>query len=144
MSRDELPHGPCTCKELHNPVEGTPCNYPVRATMLRGASSHSQNTEEGVHDRTVTVANFSVFGNAKKIVRRMRRAFSGEDDLTPSAFSIFYLFLCFLFQVKVISLTPEIFTVENGLLTPTLKFKRPALKTHFQQTFEDLYRTVPE
>ena len=53
-------------------------------------------------------------------------------------------FNLFLFQVKAISLTPEIFTVENGLLTPTLKFKRPALKTHFKQTFEDLYSTIPE
>ena len=50
----------------------------------------------------------------------------------------------FLFQVKAISLTPEVFTVENGLLTPTLKFKRPALKTHLKQTFEDLYSTLPE
>lgn len=47
-------------------------------------------------------------------------------------------------QVKAIFLTPEIFTTENGLLTPTLKFKRPALKKHFLQTFEDLYATVPE
>ncbi|KAJ7370462.1 hypothetical protein OS493_032026 [Desmophyllum pertusum] len=47
-------------------------------------------------------------------------------------------------QVKAITLIPEIFTVENGLLTPTLKFKRPALKIRFKQTFEDLYSTVPE
>ncbi|RMX40434.1 hypothetical protein pdam_00009465 [Pocillopora damicornis] len=47
-------------------------------------------------------------------------------------------------EVKAIFLTPEIFTTENGLLTPTLKFKRPALKKHFLQTFEDLYATVPE
>ena len=46
--------------------------------------------------RRVTVTNSSVFGNAKKIVRRMRRAFSGEDDLTPSAFSIF-LFISLFF-----------------------------------------------
>lgn len=56
----------------------------------------------------------------------------------------FFTEFFFLFQVKAISLTPEIFTVENGLLTPTLKFKRPALKTHFKQTFEDLYSTIPE
>ena len=49
-----------------------------------------------------------------------------------------------LFQVKAISLTPEIWSVENGLLTPTLKFKRPALKSHFKETFEDLYSTIPE
>jgi len=47
-------------------------------------------------------------------------------------------------QVKAISLTPEIWSVENGLLTPTLKFKRPALKSHFKETFEDLYSTIPE
>lgn len=47
-------------------------------------------------------------------------------------------------QVKAIFLTPEIWSVENGLLTPTLKFKRPALKSHFAETFEDLYETLPE
>lgn len=76
-----------------------------------------------------------------QVATRVRRAFCGEEDLTCLAFSLNFFFL---FQVKAISLTPEIFTVENGLLTPTLKFKRPALKTHFKQTFEDLYSTIPE
>lgn len=47
-------------------------------------------------------------------------------------------------QVKAIALTPEIWTVDNGLLTPTQKCKRPAVKTLFTQTFEDLYSTIPE
>ncbi|XP_068706539.1 long-chain-fatty-acid--CoA ligase 1-like [Montipora foliosa] len=47
-------------------------------------------------------------------------------------------------QVKAISLSPEMWTVGNNLLTPTLKPKRQALKTLFAKTFEDLYSTLPE
>ncbi|XP_015775908.1 PREDICTED: long-chain-fatty-acid--CoA ligase 1-like [Acropora digitifera] len=47
-------------------------------------------------------------------------------------------------QVKAISLTPEMWTVENNLLTPTQKLKRPILKTMFAKTFEELYSTLTE
>jgi len=42
-------------------------------------------------------------------------------------------------QVKDIYLSAEMFTVENDLLTPTLKSKRPKLKEHFKAQFEDMY-----
>jgi long-chain acyl-CoA synthetase len=42
-------------------------------------------------------------------------------------------------QVKDIFLSPEQFTVENDLLTPTLKSKRPKLKEHFKQQLADMY-----
>ncbi|CAD5220434.1 unnamed protein product [Bursaphelenchus okinawaensis] len=42
-------------------------------------------------------------------------------------------------QVKDIYLFHELFSVENGLLTPTLKSKRPQLKEHFKPQIEDMY-----
>lgn len=47
-------------------------------------------------------------------------------------------------QVRAIFLTPDVWTVENNLLTPTLKLKRPKLKNVFSKTFEELYSTLPE
>uniref|UniRef100_A0AC34QHB7 Long-chain-fatty-acid--CoA ligase n=2 Tax=Panagrolaimus sp. JU765 TaxID=591449 RepID=A0AC34QHB7_9BILA len=42
-------------------------------------------------------------------------------------------------QVKDIYLCSEMFTVENDLLTPTLKSKRPKLKEHFKKQIEEMY-----
>lgn len=42
-------------------------------------------------------------------------------------------------QAKHIHLTPEMFTAENGLLTPTFKSKRNELKAHFQKEIKELY-----
>ncbi|KHJ96103.1 AMP-binding enzyme [Oesophagostomum dentatum] len=42
-------------------------------------------------------------------------------------------------QVKDIYLSPEMFTVENDLLTPTLKSKRPKLKAHFASELARMY-----
>ncbi|XP_054806364.1 long chain acyl-CoA synthetase 6, peroxisomal-like [Prosopis cineraria] len=41
--------------------------------------------------------------------------------------------------VKAISLTPEPFTMENGLLTPTFKIKRPQAKEHFSEAISNMY-----
>uniref|UniRef100_A0A3B5K7M3 Long-chain-fatty-acid--CoA ligase n=1 Tax=Takifugu rubripes TaxID=31033 RepID=A0A3B5K7M3_TAKRU len=45
-------------------------------------------------------------------------------------------------QVKDIYLHPEQFTIENGLLTPTLKAKRAELKTLFQPQINQLYANM--
>ncbi|KAI1711311.1 AMP-binding enzyme domain-containing protein [Ditylenchus destructor] len=42
-------------------------------------------------------------------------------------------------QVKDIYLCPELFSVENDLLTPTLKSKRPKLKEYFAQQIDEMY-----
>uniref|UniRef100_A0A0N4WYN6 Long-chain fatty acid--CoA ligase n=2 Tax=Haemonchus TaxID=6288 RepID=A0A0N4WYN6_HAEPC len=43
-------------------------------------------------------------------------------------------------QVKRIYLEPEPFTVENGLLTPTLKAKRPQLRHRYKEIIARIYR----
>uniref|UniRef100_A0A7E4ZYC3 Long-chain-fatty-acid--CoA ligase n=1 Tax=Panagrellus redivivus TaxID=6233 RepID=A0A7E4ZYC3_PANRE len=45
-------------------------------------------------------------------------------------------------QVKDIHLCSEAFSVENDLLTPTLKSKRPKLKTHFASHIEEMYKNL--
>lgn len=42
-------------------------------------------------------------------------------------------------QVKKIALTPEVWSVENGLLTPTMKLKRRVIKEKFSDLYESLY-----
>uniref|UniRef100_A0A673AX96 Arachidonate--CoA ligase n=1 Tax=Sphaeramia orbicularis TaxID=375764 RepID=A0A673AX96_9TELE len=45
-------------------------------------------------------------------------------------------------QVKDVYLHPEQFTIENGLLTPTLKAKRAELKALFQPQIDKLYANI--
>ncbi|KAH0547215.1 long-chain-fatty-acid--CoA ligase 5 isoform X2 [Cotesia glomerata] len=45
-------------------------------------------------------------------------------------------------QVKDIYLHPDPFSIQNGLLTPTLKTKRPQLKAYFKPQIEDLYQNL--
>lgn len=43
-------------------------------------------------------------------------------------------------KIKKFVLTPEIWSVENGLLSPTLKLKRKTIKSHFLTMYNKLYR----
>uniref|UniRef100_A0A8C6Q3S2 Arachidonate--CoA ligase n=1 Tax=Nothobranchius furzeri TaxID=105023 RepID=A0A8C6Q3S2_NOTFU len=45
-------------------------------------------------------------------------------------------------QVKNIYIYSEMFSIENGLLTPTLKAKRPELKEFFKAKIDDLYSSI--
>jgi long-chain acyl-CoA synthetase len=43
-------------------------------------------------------------------------------------------------KIKAFELTPEIWTVESGLLTPTLKMKRATIKLKFQHLYNRIYQ----
>ncbi|XP_036105436.1 long-chain-fatty-acid--CoA ligase 1 isoform X4 [Molossus molossus] len=45
-------------------------------------------------------------------------------------------------QVKGIALHSELFSVDNGLLTPTMKAKRPELRNYFRSQIDELYSTI--
>ncbi|XP_023592971.1 long-chain-fatty-acid--CoA ligase 1 isoform X3 [Trichechus manatus latirostris] len=45
-------------------------------------------------------------------------------------------------QIKGIALHLELFSVDNGLLTPTMKAKRPELRNYFRSQIEELYSTI--
>ncbi|KAE9606449.1 putative long-chain-fatty-acid--CoA ligase [Lupinus albus] len=44
--------------------------------------------------------------------------------------------------VKVVTLVLEPFTMENGLLTPTFKIKRPQAKEYFAKAISDMYNEL--
>lgn len=46
-------------------------------------------------------------------------------------------------QVRDIYLSSEQFSVENDLLTPTLKSKRPKLKSHYATQLNEMYSKLP-
>jgi len=48
----------------------------------------------------------------------------------------------FFFQPKKIHLSPETFTVENNLLTPTFKSKRPQLQERYQKEIDEMYEDL--
>jgi len=45
--------------------------------------------------------------------------------------------------VRAFSLEPKLFSVEDGLLTPTFKLKRHAAQLKFQATIDELYKLPP-
>ena len=45
-------------------------------------------------------------------------------------------------QVAAVHLCPEPWTIENGLLTPTMKLKRPTAQKHFQAQLDGLYKVI--
>uniref|UniRef100_A0A3P8QL98 Long-chain-fatty-acid--CoA ligase n=1 Tax=Astatotilapia calliptera TaxID=8154 RepID=A0A3P8QL98_ASTCA len=45
-------------------------------------------------------------------------------------------------QVRDIVLHPEMFSIQNGLLTPTLKAKRTELRSHFREQIDELYAKI--
>lgn len=61
--------------------------------------------------------------------------------IIPSFFSVFTCAI-FLLQVKAISLHKELFSVDNGFLTPTFKTKRPVVQKFFEKTLQELYAEV--
>lgn len=45
--------------------------------------------------------------------------------------------------VRAIHLSSELFSVENGLLTPTFKIKRKQMKDKFEREIEMMYASLP-
>lgn len=56
--------------------------------------------------------------------------------------SSLYGLLFYRTQVKDVYLHPDLFSVQNGLLTPNLKLKRAELKSYFRPQLDDMYRTL--
>jgi long-chain acyl-CoA synthetase len=46
--------------------------------------------------------------------------------------------------VAAIHLAPEPFAVENDMMTPTFKLKRPQAQARYQDVLADMYSKLPE
>ena len=46
-------------------------------------------------------------------------------------------------MLQAVTLVPEPFTVENNMLTPTFKLKRPQAKAAFQHVIDGMYERLP-
>ena len=42
-------------------------------------------------------------------------------------------------QIKAFELTPDVWSIENGLLTPTMKMKRKVVKEKYQHLYQKIY-----
>ena len=56
---------------------------------------------------------------------------------------VIILLLLLLLQPKAIQLCCTPFSVEDDLLTPTFKLKRPQAKVHFKDLIEEMYNNLP-
>lgn len=68
------------------------------------------------------------------------------EGSTKKSESLINVYVCvhLLFQVKNIFLQLEPFSIENGLLTPTLKAKRGELSKYFRTQINSLYENIQE
>lgn len=51
-------------------------------------------------------------------------------------------FKTIFFQVKDIYLHPDPFSVQNQLLTPTFKSRRPQIRNYFKPQLDDMYKLL--
>ncbi len=45
-------------------------------------------------------------------------------------------------MIKSLYLDPEQFSIENGLMTPTFKLKRPPLQSKYQPQIDAMYKKI--
>jgi long-chain acyl-CoA synthetase len=105
-------------------VHGDKRPYPVALITLNPEELTKFATAEGILDREPA----SLAKNPKVVERVSRIVEERNDELQSYA------------KIKKFSILPADFTVENGLLTPTLKVKRKLITEKYRETIDSLYR----
>ena len=72
--------------------------------------------------------SFQSLINNEKVIKRIQK----EIDKTNTFFGKWE-------QIKSFKLTDEIWSIENGLLTPTMKIKRSAIKEKYKNLYNLIY-----
>ena len=90
-----------------------------------------------------------ILQNVKEMILKEMTDFGKKNSLSPleqvgPILAQFMSYFPIIFQVKGIVLFPEGFTVENELLTPTFKMKRPELKKRFMEDIVKLYALLDQ
>jgi len=71
--------------------------------------------------------NSSIISN-KKVIKRIQK----EINKANESFGNWE-------QIKAFELTPDVWSIENGLLTPTMKMKRKVVKEKYQHLYQKIY-----
>uniref|UniRef100_A0A8C7M8M2 Arachidonate--CoA ligase n=1 Tax=Oncorhynchus kisutch TaxID=8019 RepID=A0A8C7M8M2_ONCKI len=114
---------------------------PVAQVFVHGDSLQASLVAIVVPDPEVLpgfAQKLGVQGSHEELCKRttLKNLLQNVFPLCPNA-----LFL-FVVQVKDLYMHPELFSIENGLLTPTLKAKRVDLKKLFQPQIDSLYASM--
>jgi long-chain acyl-CoA synthetase len=105
-------------------VHGDKRPYPVALITLNGAELDAFAREQGIPS-----ADPGAVVKDPKVVERVWRSIEARNAQLQS-----------YAKIKRFAILPEDFTVDNGLLTPTLKVKRKAISEQNQDLLDSLYR----
>lgn len=100
-----------------------------------------QELKKAILEDLVRLGKANGLHSFEQVGRRMSSA-SLLFVFIPLKTGIFRKNLLFFLKVKNIYIHDEMFSIQNGLLTPTLKAKRPELKEFFKDKIEELYCSV--
>jgi len=73
--------------------------------------------------------SFETIVKNKKVLKRIQK----EIDKSNKQFGQWE-------QIKIFELTPDVWSIENGLLTPTMKMKRKVVKEKYKQLYLNIYK----
>lgn len=105
-------------------------NRPFVTLLVRPSLPH---LEELADKLQVRFSDAAELVNSPEIVEELKRRVSALTEKLPSQE-----------QIKDLRVAVEEFTMENGLLTPTLKVRRRQVEERFESLIEDMYARVQE
>jgi long-chain acyl-CoA synthetase len=105
-------------------VHGDKRPYPVALVTLNGAE-----LDAFAREQAIPVADPAAVVKDPKVVERVSRSIEARNAQLQS-----------YARIKRFAILPEDFTVDNGLLTPTLKVKRKAISEQNRELLDSLYR----
>ena len=94
---------------------------------------HFEFLTEWARRKNITFSNFEELIASPKVIKRIQKEIS-KSNKTFGKWE----------QIKLFELTPDVWTIENGLLTPTMKMKRKVVKEKYNHLYEKIYQNFYE